>query len=318
MLRVWAGTALPPADPQDARPTAVGSRPGARRRLPPGPGSERNSVSAVGAKISGGVGASSRARSLPGRIRASVMCGRKRSRGGCQARHAAQLAAERAVQRGAACRRGRRPRPRARAGRRGGSQAGAPTASSSTAANASIWPASTRGDLRDRRRRLLAEEAQRQVQRLGCEPARAGAAPERPSRPVRKLAADVARAARPRRTAAAQPLTPRAASVTRRAAGGGAGASPWSRSARACRRASRAARVRRTIAMPSGPASAIHTRPTGFSGGAAAGPGDPGDADPDVGADALARPGGERHRHLFGNRPVAFDQLGRHASERRP
>ena len=51
------------------------------------------------------------------------------------------------------------------------------------------------------------------------------------------------------------------------------------------------------------------TSPTGFSGAAAAGPGDARDADPDVGAETRAGAVGERLGDLLGDRPVALDQL---------
>ena len=256
---------------------------------PPGSRLERNSVSAVGAKISGGVGGSSLARSLPGRIRASVMCGRKRSMRRLPGEACGQLAAERAVQVAQRARRGRPPRPRARAGAAAAARPGRRPPALRPPRTLSICPASTRGDLLDHRRRLLSEEAQRQVQRLGGQPARAGAASERPPRPVRELAADLLgrldRDEQPQRRASRLGL---------------AGGTPTAGAASRCmavitvrsRTSARVPRcsVRRTIACRPARRARSRPGPTGFSERAAARPGDARDADPDVGADALARP----------------------------
>ena len=264
-----SGTPSRKSDPQHIGPLARRRTAATAPRVPrptpaprtaprPGPAYERNSVAAVGAKRSAGVGGSSRARWLPARMRATVTWGRKRSRPGSQPRLAASSSTSASRSLRSAARRGRRPRPRAPAGAAAAATPAHPACSSSIDASSSALAPSAAAIRCDRRRRLLAEEAQRQVQRVG---ARGGAA---------------ARRARPRRASSARARRGRACGQLGREEQPHAPASGGHRRvgrseqqpaqqvhrrrsccARARRRGCRRCSVRRTIRRPS---SARHAR----------------------------------------------------------
>ena len=272
----------------------------------PGSSVERNSVAATGAKRSAGVGGSSRARWLPARMRATVTCGRKRSRRRSQPSAAASVADERRRAARAARPPGRRPRPRARAGAAAAATRARPTRRLvDRGERAPRTPPSARGDRAHRRRRLLAEEAEREVQRRPDRAARLLAAADGAARPARERVAD-------RRSGSSAATNSRIAARLGRA--------------RAVARAEQQApqqvhrRGRRALADVGAVAALVgcgarSARPSAggerdpdeadrLLGRAAVGAGDAGDADPDVGADALARAVGERDRDLLGDGAV--------------